>query len=100
MRLGLTGAAFVGAVAGVLLTLVLARGVQHTLRLLLAGVVGGWCWAPGDLVTMARPTSCRPCRPSCWAPTGFVGWTACAADGRHAGATLARPGLLAPCSTA
>jgi iron complex transport system permease protein len=37
VRLGLTGAAFVGAVLAVLLTLVLARGVQHTLRLLLAG---------------------------------------------------------------
>ena len=41
VRLGLTGAAFFGAVAAVLLTLALARGVQHTLRLLLAGVVVG-----------------------------------------------------------
>ncbi len=41
VRLGLTGAAFVGAVLAVLLTLALARGVQHTLRLLLAGVVVG-----------------------------------------------------------
>ncbi len=41
VRLGLTGAAFVGAVLAVLLTLVLARGVQHTLRLLLAGVIVG-----------------------------------------------------------
>ena len=40
-RLGLTGAAFVGAWGAVLLTLLLARGVQHTLRLLLAGVVVG-----------------------------------------------------------
>ena len=40
-RLGLTGAAFVGAWAAVLLTLMLANGVQHTLRLLLAGVVVG-----------------------------------------------------------
>ena len=40
-RLGLTGAAFLGAVAAVLLTLLLAKGVQHTLRLLLAGVVVG-----------------------------------------------------------
>ena len=45
-RIGLTGAAFVGAVLAVLLTLLLARGVQHTLRLLLAGVIVGWCWAP------------------------------------------------------
>ena len=40
-RLGLTGAAFIGAWLAVLLTLMLARGVQHTLRLLLAGVVVG-----------------------------------------------------------
>lgn len=40
-RLGLTGCAFVGAWVAVLLTLLLARGVQHTLRLLLAGVVVG-----------------------------------------------------------
>ncbi len=39
--LGLSGAAFVGAVLAVLLTLALARGVQHTWRLLLAGVVVG-----------------------------------------------------------
>uniref|UniRef100_UPI00260E9B2D iron chelate uptake ABC transporter family permease subunit n=1 Tax=uncultured Limnohabitans sp. TaxID=768543 RepID=UPI00260E9B2D len=41
VRLGLTGAAFGGAVLAVLLTLLLASGVQHTLRLLLAGVVVG-----------------------------------------------------------
>ena len=40
-RIGLTGAAFAGAAGAVFLTLVLARGVQHTLRLLLAGVVVG-----------------------------------------------------------
>ena len=39
VRLGLTGAAFAGAVLGVLLTLVLARGVQQTLRLLLTGAL-------------------------------------------------------------
>lgn len=38
---GLTGAAFVGALAGVCLTLLLARGAAHTLRLLLSGVVVG-----------------------------------------------------------
>lgn len=40
-RLGITGCAFVGAWVAVLLTLLLAQGVQHTLRLLLAGVVVG-----------------------------------------------------------
>ena len=37
--LGLTGAAFAGALAAVLLSVALARGVQHSLRLLLGGVV-------------------------------------------------------------
>ena len=40
-RLGLTGLAFVGALAGVCLTLLLARGATQTHRLLLAGVVVG-----------------------------------------------------------
>lgn len=38
-RLGLSAAAFVGAMAAVLLTLSLSRGTQHTARLLLAGIV-------------------------------------------------------------
>ena len=37
--LGLTGSAFVGALIAVVLSVVLARGVQHGLRLLLGGVV-------------------------------------------------------------
>jgi hypothetical protein len=42
----------------VLLTLVLASGVLHTLRLLLAGViVGVVLGAARDLVTLAVPTS-------------------------------------------
>ncbi len=45
VRMGLTSAAFVGAVLAVMLTLLLARGVQHTLRLLLAGVIVGWWWS-------------------------------------------------------
>lgn len=40
-RLGVTGAGFVGAMAAVGLTIALSRGLQHTLRLLLAGVVVG-----------------------------------------------------------
>lgn len=40
-RLGLSGLAFVGALGGVALTLVLARGAAQTFRLLLAGVVVG-----------------------------------------------------------
>ena len=55
-RLGLTGMAFVGAWVAVLLTLMLARGAEQTLRLLLAGVVVGVVLgAVTSLVTLAFP---------------------------------------------
>ena len=77
-RLGLTGAAFVGALAGVLLTLALARGVQHTLRLLLAGVVVGVVLsAAKDLVTLAAPDMLQAMQAFMLGSTGFVGWPAC-----------------------
>jgi iron complex transport system permease protein len=79
VRLGMTGAAFAGAVAGVLLTLVLARGVLHTLRLLLAGVVVGVVLgAARDLVTLADPDILQPMQSFMLGSTGFVGWSACA----------------------
>lgn len=78
VRLGLTGAAFAGAVAGVLLTLVLANGVLHTLRLLLAGViVGVVLGAARDLVTLAVPDILQAMQAFMLGSTGFVGWTAC-----------------------
>ena len=77
-RLGLTGAAFVGAIAGVLLTLSLARGVQHTLRLLLAGViVGVVLGAAKDMLTLAAPESLQAMQAFALGTTGFVGWSAC-----------------------
>lgn len=79
VRLGLTGAAFAGAVVGVMLTLALARGVQHTLRLLLAGViVGVVLGAAKDLVTIAVPDTLQAMQAFMLGSTGFVGWTACA----------------------
>jgi len=78
VRLGLTGAAFAGAVVGVVLTLVLARGVQHTLRLLLAGViVGVVLGAARDLVTIAEPDTLQAMQGFMLGTTGFVGWAAC-----------------------
>ena len=78
VRLGLTGAAFAGAVAGVLLTLVLANGVLHTLRLLLAGViVGVVLGAARDLVTLAVPDILQAMQAFMLGSTGFVGWSAC-----------------------
>ena len=78
LRLGLTGAAFVGAVLAVLLTLVLARGVQHTLRLLLAGViVGVVLGAITSFLNLWRPEVWQGMQGFMWGSTGFVGWTAC-----------------------
>jgi iron complex transport system permease protein len=78
LRLGLTGAAFAGAVIGVLLTLALAKGVQHTLRLLLAGViVGVVLGAVRDLVTIAEPDTLQAMQGFMLGSTGFVGWAAC-----------------------
>ena len=78
-RLGLTGAAFLGAVLAVLLTLQLARGVQHTLRLLLAGViVVVVLGAAKDLVTLAAPDIVPAMLGFNLGSASFVGWSACA----------------------
>jgi iron complex transport system permease protein len=78
-RIGLTGAAFVGAVAAVLLTLLLARGVQHTLRLLLAGVVVGVVLgATTSLILLLRVDLMAAMQSFMLGSTAFVGWTACA----------------------
>ena len=78
VRLGLTGAAFVGAVAAVLLTLLLARGVQQTLRLLLAGViVGVVLGAVKDLITIASADILQALQGFMLGSTGLVGWSAC-----------------------
>ena len=79
LRLGLTGAAFIGASAGVVLTLVLAQGVQHTLRLLLAGViVGVLLGAATSLVLLFSPDSLQAMQAFMLGSTGFVGWSASA----------------------
>lgn len=78
-RLGLTGAAFVGAVAGVALTLLLAQGVHHTLRLLLGGViVGVVLGAVKDLVVHGAPEIVQAMQGFNLGSTAFVGWAACA----------------------
>jgi iron complex transport system permease protein len=75
VRLGLTGAAFVGAVAAVSLTLILARGVQHTLRLLLAGVVVGVVLGALSALTMLMvPDIMRAMQAFMMGTTGFLGW--------------------------
>ena len=78
-RIGLTGAAFVGAVLAVLLTLLLAKGVQHTLRLLLAGViVGVVLGAITSLILLLTPEIMQAMQSFMLGSTAFVGWTACA----------------------
>jgi len=93
VRLGLTGAAFTGAVLGVVLTLALAKGVQHTLRLLLAGViVGVVLGAARDLVTIAAPDTLQAMQGFTLGSTGFVGWASC---GVMAGMLLAAVAIAA-----
>jgi len=78
VRVGLTGAAFVGAVLAVLLTLALARGVQHTLRLLLAGViVGVVLGALASLISLLRPDVLQGMQGFLLGSTSFIGWTSC-----------------------
>ncbi len=79
VRLGLTGAAFVGAAVAVMLTLVLARGVQHSLRLLLAGViVGVVLGALASAIGLIRPDVLQGMQGFLWGSTSFIGWSACA----------------------
>ena len=78
-RIGLTGAAFIGAVLAVLLTLMLAKGVQHTLRLLLAGVVVGVVLgAVTSLILLLTPEIMQAMQSFMLGSTAFVGWVACA----------------------
>ncbi|MDT9000202.1 iron ABC transporter permease [Paucibacter sp. APW11] len=76
-RLGLTGAAFLGTLMGVSLALAMARGLEHTLRLLLAGVVVGVVLgAVTDLVTLADPDILRTMQAFVLGTTSFLGWPA------------------------
>jgi iron complex transport system permease protein len=97
VRLGLTGAAFLGAVLAVLLTLLLARGVQQTLRLLLAGViVGVVLGAAKDLLTIASADILQAIQGFMLGSTGLVGWSACAVMGGLGVACLLLGWALAP----
>jgi len=76
VRLGVTGAAFVGSTLAVSLTLLLARGVQHTLRLLLAGVVVGVVLGAFSALTMLLvPDILRAMQAFMLGTTGFIGWS-------------------------
>jgi iron complex transport system permease protein len=88
-RLGLVGAAFAGALLGMTLTLLLARGAQRTTGLLLAGVVVGVVFgAIGDVLTMLAPDALRGKQAFTLGTTGFIGWSSCAALGVGLALTL------------
>ena len=77
-RLGLSGAAFAGAALAVLLTLLLAKGVQHTLRLLLAGVVVAVVLgAMTSLVLLMSPEIMQAMQSFMLGSTSFLAWPAC-----------------------
>jgi iron complex transport system permease protein len=74
-QLGLSGAAFAGAIGGMALTLVMARGATRPLTLLLAGVVVGvLLTALGDLLVLASPEALRGQRVFMIGSTSFLGW--------------------------
>jgi iron complex transport system permease protein len=78
-HLGLAGAAFAGAVLAVVLTLALAKGVQHTLRLLLAGVIVGMVFgALAALVMFRAPETLRAMQAFLLGTTGFLSWASVA----------------------
>ncbi|MEN9771320.1 MAG: Hemin transport system permease protein HmuU [Pseudomonadota bacterium] len=78
-QLGQTGAAFLAAAGAVALTLLLSRGVQHTQRLLLAGViVGVLLGALTSWLSLLRPELARAMQGFLLGSTGLVGWSACA----------------------
>lgn len=77
--LGQTGAAFCAAAGAVVLTLLLSRGVQHTLRLLLAGVVVGvLLGALTSWLILLRPELLRSMQGFMLGSATLVGWSACA----------------------
>lgn len=73
--LQLAASAFVGSLVAVWLTLLLARGVQNGLRLLLAGVVVGVVLgAVGSLVTVLVPRTLAPMQAFALGATALVDW--------------------------
>jgi iron complex transport system permease protein len=76
LRLGLVGAAFAGALLGVALTLMLARGTGRPMVLLLTGVVvGSMLSALSELVTLSAPEALRGKQVFMLGTTSFLGWS-------------------------
>jgi len=78
VRVGITGMAFMGAWLAVALSLVLSWGVQHTLRLLLAGVVVGVVLgAIASLLLVMFPQIQGSVQSFMLGSTAYVSWPAC-----------------------
>ena len=76
-RVGLIGAAFAGALAGMTLTLALAGGAGRPMTLLLGGVVVGvLLTALSDLLILASPEALRGRQIFLLGTTSFFGWPA------------------------
>jgi iron complex transport system permease protein len=74
-QLGVTGAAFVGAAAGITLTLILCRGVLQTASLLLAGIVVAFLLsALTSLLLLRSPDTWRAMQSFLLGTTGFLDW--------------------------
>ena len=77
-RLGITSIAFIGALAGVVITVILARGFQHTFRLLLAGVIVGVILAAiSSFFAIMHPEILPAMQAFMLGTTSFAGWSAC-----------------------
>jgi iron complex transport system permease protein len=75
LRVGLVGAAFGGALAGVTLTVALSGGAARPTVLLLSGVVVGVLAAAlSDLLSIASPEALRGRQAFLLGTTGFLGW--------------------------
>jgi len=74
-KLGVTGAACVGACAATELTIVLSRGVLQTANLLLAGIVVAFLLsAVTSLLLLTRPELWRAMQAFLLGSTGFLSW--------------------------
>jgi iron complex transport system permease protein len=78
-KLGVTGAACVGAAGATLLTISLSRGVLQTRSLLLSGVVVAFLLgAITQLLVLSKPEIWRTMQTFLFGSTGFISWSSAA----------------------
>jgi iron complex transport system permease protein len=75
-KIGVTGAACIGAAAATALTIALSRGVLQTASLLLAGIVIAFVLsAVTSLILLTKPDIWRAMQSFILGTTGFLGWS-------------------------